>query len=378
VLFVYYFPFAVISVVALASFLCRIGDFASFLFNTAAHGSVGILPFHPHRIQGNVDEGTHDLFYLLPAGKAKAILIFFHGCQHSGGQDLFLLPEDRIVVHEAFHRNWVVVGLTSLDRSSGCWQPHVDVEASQSMIGKFYDEVLRQPRDSLPHVGMGASSGGAFVFHVHKALHLRAIASYISPHTYPSLEQRPESATNASPVRQLPPVAYVYMTRDARTTTMIETVFVPALRAENVDVLTLPIGSHPFNVERCMQRIPESVLFSSPDATLTQQPGPLCQQIVETAMSQKLLDGETFELLHDPGRPPASQQWEKILQSLRLFNNSVEDPYFTARVGRSFASAEWISGTIREELAVCYGRHEMTAEGIHAVLDFLEKHAAQS
>ncbi|KAI2497722.1 hypothetical protein MHU86_16764 [Fragilaria crotonensis] len=152
--------------------------------------------------------GSTELFYLLPLQdinhKVKGILVFFHGCNH-GGQDFFYLPEDRLVAKAALDRGLAVLSITSADRGSGCWSRKRDSKDLSTVFTTWIQTV--QLSEDLPRIGMGASSGGAFLFAAYKVLKFKAMASYIMTASF-------SREDTSSPVTTLPATAFVYMPRD--------------------------------------------------------------------------------------------------------------------------------------------------------------------
>jgi hypothetical protein len=280
-----------------------------------------------------------DVYYQIPQQRQpQGILIFFHGCNHDGG-DLFLLPEDRLVAKAALDRNLALLSITSIDRESGCWT-NLDVTNVPIIVQEWLSTTGLSNR-SLPRIGMGASSGGSFLFHIYKQLQLKSMASYISPTMFDN------------PSQGIPTI-FVHMPRDVFSGAAIQRNHA-TLVAQGIASQIIPIDPHPLTPELlCTERIPELDRST-------------CQKILEKAISLHLLDTNYTVWRTD------AQLWSALVSKYDKRNRDWKKSEKKKNNDRGKVS--WLVRVIHEEVAAAYAYHEMTAEKIEQVLDFLIAHA---
>lgn len=114
--------------------------------------------------------------------QACGILVVLHGCHHSATDfwsnteaaaacqgDCLGLPEERAIVQTALQRGMTVVALSSQNRKSKCWKPHLDNKPVAKVLIELQqrwksDKNEASLQHSLPPIiAFGASSGGSLV-----------------------------------------------------------------------------------------------------------------------------------------------------------------------------------------------------------------------
>ncbi|KAI2503275.1 hypothetical protein MHU86_11212 [Fragilaria crotonensis] len=276
--------------------------------------------------------GSTELFYLLPLQdinhKVKGILVFFHGCNH-GGQDFFYLPEDRLVAQAALDRGLAVLSITSADRGSGCWSRKRDSKDLSTVFTTWIQTV--QLSEDLPRIGMGASSGGAFLFAAYKVLKFKAMASYIMTASFSREDTSDRELTELG----------------------------VSNRAWSVD-------PHPLTPQLCAERIPEL----GKDR---------CTRFLDAAAQrdgggddENALLGSDYTVLESFN----SGKWNTHFSRAQLDSADMMQKDHKKQLGEisehlAFDNHSWLWASMVEEIAASYGVHEMTAEYRDEVLDWL-------
>mmetsp|Transcript_24502 Transcript_24502/g.27912 ORF Transcript_24502/g.27912 Transcript_24502/m.27912 type:complete len:204 (+) Transcript_24502:1-612(+) len=180
--------------------------------------------------------------------------------------------------------------------------------------------------------------------------------------------------------KELPATGYLHMSRDTKRAGKILKLF-QQLLADSVPTKQWVIKSHPFTPEVCASRIPELG-------------DKRCETILKHIQKKHkgLLDKDYTVL------EPYSKggKWEKAFHELKLDESkldSISDLVDTKKkkipkklkkikkkgAGKvsdtAFSKHSWVWAALVEEIAVSYGKHEMTSEKIKTVLDFLMKNA---
>jgi hypothetical protein len=299
-----------------------------------------------------------ELFYLLPSGDiTSGLLIYFHGCGHSG-QDMFKLPEDRIVAMAALRRGLAVLSITSSDRTAGCWSDEDVKLISEKKVVEKWMKSVKLP-SSLPRMGMGASSGGSILFSMYKALDLKSLASYIAPAGYAADEMMDSPKGKVA----LPATAYVHMPKDKQTADFIAKQ-VTSLKSLGVPTKVFEVKPHPFTLNLCDQRLPEI--------------GDRRCHVFLRKVQEKyphLLDLDNNVL-----KPYGSGEWNEVFKDSKL-DDDLRHIVGAPAVHKGQADPLHFSGhsyswaAMMEEISVSYAEHEMTCEFRNKVLDFLMKNA---
>ena len=303
----------------------------------------------------------------------KGILVFFHGCNH-GGQDFFMLPEDRLVARAALDRGLAVLSITSADRRSGCWSKTRDLKDLSTVFDTWIQQVNLSPE--LPRIGMGASSGGAFLFSAYKVLKFNAMASYIMWKSFAPEDRNAASTSTtttaaATTTITLPATAFVYMPRDERAHAII-----PKLAREltqiGVSNRVWSVQPHPLTPQLCAQRIPELGMDRCTDFLNNA----VAVAAAAAAPTPDLLIGTDYTILE----PYSSGKWDTYFSKAQLDTTTTTTPdAATLHIKKegnqpnllAFDNHSWLWASMVEEIAVSYGRHEMTAEYRDDVLDWL-------
>ena len=176
------------------------------------------------------------------------VLFLAHGCSHSAldfwpksNSALFCptctgLPVERNIVLRALSEEYVVVALSSKNRETKCWSP-ADIPRATKTIKRIRDE-LNLP-DIIPNFMIGASSGGSFVgslaVHLNRKHHEEEITNklikneeekkkyFTGLHVYGiSIQVSVLPKQYWGETEDLPPLIYVHMPKDQRTTKLID------------------------------------------------------------------------------------------------------------------------------------------------------------
>lgn len=181
-------------------------------------------PFTFYRATFKIDDDFAILFWRFPpnfsSNNLKGIVLLFHGCTHDG-DDWFRLCEDRKIISYLLSKNYLPIGLHSIQGRSGCWNVGMPASANPDAhrISKSLTEFFKAfnikvepksndlpPCSQIPIFIMGASSGGTFVTVFHYLFQVNGIIVHISPGS--------EEALSSAKQNHYPPVAFIYMPGD--------------------------------------------------------------------------------------------------------------------------------------------------------------------
>ena len=330
---------------------------ASVLFHEyrSAHNQKVTPPLEP---VGTVISDT-EMFYMLPQLNTTTvgIIVFFHACNHSG-EDMFRLPEERIVAVSALRRGLAVLSLTSSNRETGCWSDY-DVErlAQDRIVDQWID--LVDLRTDVPRIGMGTASGASILFPAAKMLGFRSIAAYDLPEGFAAEDMI--QSRGASSI--LPATAFVGMARDRPSIVSVSRQ-ASALKSVGVSTKIFKVQPHPFTPELCDRRLPEvgdRRCHNFLSRVHGDYPGHLdkVNNVLKPYLTgewNRIFEDSKLDddLRHFVGAPPAEKGQRSPLQ---------------------FAGHSWSWAAMVEEIGVSYGRNEMTCEYRNQVLDFLMTNA---
>jgi len=284
-----------------------------------------------------------DHYYMFPPknattnGYPKGILIYLHSCQQSG-LEFFILPEHRIIAHDAIQKGMVIFSPTSHNRKSGCFSS----EDANGYLDKVVDGFVHKNKlHRLPRVGLGDSSGGAFLSFVHQALKLESMAIYNSPEGYVDTNNEAEVI----------PTVYLTMSSDGYLSTRMHANTIK-LQQMNIPTHLYKVTPRPFTDSLCAARLPEL-------------PYEFCQRIFQTIEQDypNLLDADGFVVEGDV----KSVQWQRFFKKL-------ESDYKTISISVSTAQP-WLRVTLEQEIQSCHGFHAMTAQFHDEILRFLMSNA---
>lgn len=291
--------------------------------------------------------------------KVKGLFLFFHGCSHSG-QDLFRLPEERVMAMTALRRGLAVVSITSADRETGCWSQEDVIRLSKDKVIEAFLYSINLPA-TLPRIAMGTSSGGSILFSAYEELKFSSMASYIIPDGF-STQQLLEGL-DANGKVSLPPTAFVHMTRDKHSMTSMHKQ-ASALKSLGVSHQVFEVRPHPFTSQLCDRRLPEIG-------------DRRCQSFLQRVHDHYpgLLDKDNHVL-----KPYSSGDWKAVFEDsklddeLRHFIGAPPTPKGQASP-LQFSGHSWSWAAMMEEIEVSYAEHEMTCQHRNQVLDFLMTNA---
>lgn len=268
----------------------------------------------------------------------------------------FFLPEDRLVAKAALDRGLAVLSITSADRGSGCWSRNRDSKDLSTVFTTWIQNV--QLSTDLPRIGMGASSGGAFLFAAYKVLKFKAMASYIMTASF-SQEDASSSVTT------LPATAFVYMPRDGHSK-----IAIPQVTKELTDLgvsnRAWSVDPHPLTPQLCAERIPEL----GKDR---------CTRFLDAAAQRDGGGDDEDALLRSDYTVLESfnsGKWDTHFSRAQLDPADMMQKDHKKQLGEisehlAFDNHSWLWASMVEEIAVSYGVHEMTAEYRDEVLDWL-------
>ena len=178
------------------------------------------------------------------------VLFLAHGCSHSATDfwpkfDLGCpkcrgLPVEKAIVVEALTREYIVIAATAQDTSTGCWGS-ADLPRAVRAIN-FVRKQINLPEE-VPNFLLGASSGGAFVGAL--AVHMNEQAQELKQpymrvsgvNIQISPLQRQYWKRQLFDQKLLPSIHFVHMSRDKRTTTIIEDFLEIANKIDNAIVV---------------------------------------------------------------------------------------------------------------------------------------------
>jgi len=309
-------------------------------------------PLHPEvdTIHGN------DHFYMFPPanattdGKPKGILLYLHSCKQSG-LEFFGLPEHRIIAKVATEKGLVVFSPTSHNRISGCYTS----EDANGYLEKVFVKFQRSHKlRGLPRVGLGDSSGGAFLSFVHKELKLDSMAVYNSPQGYGDMVNEYNVAI---------PTVYLTMSTDTSIMERMNT-DMERLQKLNISSSLYKVSPRPFTKSLCAARLPEI--------------GGFCEhifKIIERDHSS-LLDTDGYVLEGDV----KSAQWQRCFEKLEsdykiLSKGAATDPEILYDSSPQ-ATRSWLTVILEQEIQTCYGFHAMTAQFHDEIIEFLISNSA--
>jgi hypothetical protein len=318
-------------------------------------------PLQPERerIEGQ------DHFYILPPiyattnGEPKGILLYLHACKQSG-LEFFTLPEHRIIALDAIQKGLVVFSPTSQNRESGCYTSEDTKDGYLERVVEKFLETYRL--DRLPRVGLGDSSGGAFLSFVHRALKLESMAVYNSPQGYGDMLSKEDEAI---------PTVYLTMYIDKSISNRMNANMI-RLQEMNISSYLYKVSPRPFTNTLCVARLPEILDV-------------FCEHIFETITRyhSSLLDADGFVLEGDV----ESAQWQHFLDGLESDYKIISstdgegrrnlNKHRRKRVGRKKKNSSpgptrsWLRVILEQEIQTSYGFHAMTAQFHNEIIKFL-------
>jgi hypothetical protein len=315
------------------------------------------------------EENDVQYFYQIPNVVVVGTVLLFHGCNHDG-IDWFELPEEKRIVKYLLQTGFVVVSVSSDDRTeSKCWDTYddgsgsIDVDRIVATIPILFKEMEQKHNvtlTDLPLYGIGASSGGDFVSVLQNHLKFHGINVMISPGSQRAWmalmkeadDDRGRNRTSTSP----PPIriAFVYMPNDTRWASEQRITYNVREYLSNIPVQTYRCGPVPVTTNLLVERI-EGLSTESANIVIR---GLVRLNIIGVISEEpNKSDGNNDDddggavLMEDPRRV-----WDQIEQI--LVNDVHAEP--------SLLMIE----SIREVLNVAYAYHELTSEHVGKVVQF--------
>jgi len=302
------------------------------------------LPLKPEKT--NLRDRTH--YYMFPPrnatsdGKPRGLLLYLHSCKGTG-MEFFTLPEHRIIAHDAIERGMVVFSPTSYDRESGCFTSHDATGYLTKVVSLF---VRRNRFQSLPRVGLGHSSGGAFLSYFQKILKLESMALYNSPEDYAEIHSQHDA---------LIPTVFLTMSNDGSISNRMNA-SMTMLQERKINTNLYRASPKPFTRKVCAARLPE--VQSS-----------FCDSIFKKIEQGRahLLDADGFVLEGDVSSP----LWERFFERLEWYDSHQQNKQYKKLKTLWDKEKSWLQVILEEEIKTCYGYHAMTAQFHDEILDFL-------
>lgn len=300
----------------------------------------------PHYVRVNGDIET--LWQRPFSDPVRGLVFLAHGCMHQA-TDFFAdrepdgwvfadcsqsnfgrclgLPEERRLVLRARKRGYLVAAVSGGSGRQSCWDMRRDGQRVASAV-KHVLAVEGLPSDT-PVLGMGASSGGAFMGQLlltELQPQLLCIAPQISAMNIPS-------SNNV-------PTIFVHMSRDERTARMI------AGNVQQLQVQDVRTGQIDVKPERVTKELLEA---SMPEAS--------AREVLAAFSNTGLLTADGY-LQVDPRR--AVPQWSRAARAAVPGSDSLRPD----------------ESALSELLNVAWAFHELTSASADEVLDFCEGGAA--
>eukprot|EP00899_Mesostigma_viride_P008464 jgi/Mesvir1/17619/Mv08845-RA.1 len=319
------------------------------LLTFASSFVLGDLPNSRLKVPNSTNDSVHveviagaEVVWARPTVRPSAVLFLAHGCSHQatdfidksdGCPHCLGLPIEKAMFYSALARGYLVLAVSSQHRPSGCWllgEDSADVASVTSVIS-----TLRE-REGVAHVplfALGASSGGAFV----SALPLHMPVDAVVVQIMRAVRQdNTKPAYGGAPY---PPVLFVTMQRDVRTTHIVNQqaeILVSAGR--KADVIVVPP----------MRLTPD--FFSE---RIEGFPRASSQAIHDALLASGLLDEEGF-LTTDPRR---SRWRDSVLLAVPELHGSLKPD----------------ASPVSELMNRAYAMHEYIGEPyLDAIFDWLE------
>ncbi len=302
------------------------------------------LPLKPDMT--NLQDQKH--YYMFPPanatidGRPKGLLLYLHSCKGTG-KEFFTLPEHRIIAHDAIQRGLVVFSPTSYDRDSGCFTSQDADGYLKKVVGRF---VRRNRLQSLPRLGLGHSSGGAFLSYFQETLKLESMALYNSPEDYAEIRGQKDA---------LIPTVYLAMSNDGSISNRMNA-SMAMLQKQKINTNLYKASPKPFTRKVCAARLPEVE-------------EPFCDYIFERIEQGRrhFLDADGYVLEGDVSSP----LWERFFQKLEWNDFDPQNKRYKEFKSSWDKKKSWLQVILEQEIKACYGYHAMTAQFHDEILDFL-------
>jgi len=188
----------------------------------------------------------------------KGVLLYLHGCSQSG-VDVFLLPEDRVVIKMALMEGLAILSPTSDDRTNACWK--IDAEGVDAnrlfrdtgtnglVLMDQWMEMVEIDRQNVALFAMGNGSGANFLINCWSVVQFDAMMLFGANRDFQKKDL--EQATLLPP-----PTAFVVRSRDSVASEAAEANS-DELISSRVSTIVISIGPMRFTPARCNERLPE-------------------------------------------------------------------------------------------------------------------------
>uniref|UniRef100_A0A2P2JGW7 Uncharacterized protein LOC105629532 isoform X1 n=1 Tax=Rhizophora mucronata TaxID=61149 RepID=A0A2P2JGW7_RHIMU len=288
-----------------------------------AFGSVQFNPMMEFR------NGT-ELVWQIP-NSPKAVLFLAHGCngravnfwdRSPSCPNCISLPEERLLVLHALHRQFAVITISSAGR---CWTFGQELFVVQSIMTWWLG---RNKLEKLPLVALGASSGGYFVSALATRLRFSSIALMIAEGIFDQMDL----------TKDYPPTLFVHMPKDLFRQQKISE-FMDTMKNKGIKVAEIKCMEYPL------------------------LPSLLADRIVGL---EQIVSAKLFKLFRDRGfidkkgylkRDGRATRWKEAVQNTRnieLDRNLVQH--------------------VQEELNLAFAYHEMTSLQSEQIFKWFESH----
>lgn len=205
------------------------------------------------------------------------VLFIAHGCSHAATDfwPMFQyscpkcrgLPVEKAIVLEALTRDYIVVAATASDTSSRCWSNTADIPRIIRVIEAIREQI-KLP-DNIPNFLIGASSGGSFVGALAVRMNQQA-QSQQKPHLLVSGINIQISHIQREYWKQsiveggfMPAIHFVHMSRDSRTTGIIDDFLDKVKNMKNVLVVEdIDVNIETESIERINEQFTDSRWYS--------------------------------------------------------------------------------------------------------------------
>ncbi|CAJ2634092.1 unnamed protein product [Trifolium pratense] len=285
-----------------------------------------LVKLHPTREFRN---GT-DLIWQVPKSP-KGVLFLAHGCNGKAINfwdkslecpDCVGLPEERLLVLHGLARGFAVITISSAHR---CWNLGKEVLIVKDILEWW---IGKRKLEKLPHVALGASSGGYFVSLLAVAKKFNSIVLMIAEGMFEDFDIKEDYS----------PTLFVHMPKDLYRQQKIDE-YVEVLKDKGIDVGVVECMEFPLSPDTLTDRIPGI------DQTLS-------RNLFEIFKEKGFIDQKGY--MKKDGR---KTKWQNVLEERK---NLLIDKHLVPH--------------IQEELNLAFAYHEMTSVHSDQIFKWFESH----
>ncbi|CAK0738447.1 hypothetical protein CVIRNUC_001044 [Coccomyxa viridis] len=287
-----------------------------------------------------------------PHGEPKAVVLLFHGCQHSAVDwgypsptcsSCLGLPEEVRIVRMVTKAEYAAVAFSSTDKQNRCWdaqwlEQSVDLSAVREAWAVL---AARENWEKLPKYALGVSSGASMVLLLALRMQLDGIVPQIMslpPHMLEGTPSDPVSGKSWG----YPPTYFMHMALDHATAQRVSADIAAIKSKQGAWVTEKLLRPRPVTAELLAERI-EGV-----DAAMG-------AAIVRALSSEGLLNATGF-LVEDPRQSVA--RWQDTLKGVPGL--------------KAIDSLQPEKSPVSEELNLAWARHEIISDHVDEVLEWLD------